>query len=111
MRKRLLLALGAGAVLGLICVLGASVRLGWAGNELLILSLFYNRLVMGLLIGLARDLRIIPGKLNWLLRGGLLGILVSAAYFLTAGAGDWTSFLVGGVYGILIELTLNNRGE
>lgn len=109
MKKRMLIALGGGAVLGIFCILGASVRLGWSGNQLLIVSLWYNRLIMGLMIGLAGDLVIIPGKLNWLLRGALLGFLVSAAYFLTAGAGDWVSFLAGAVYGIIIEFVLHQQ--
>jgi hypothetical protein len=106
MKKRLILALGSGAVLGIVCIVGASVRLGWAGNQLLIMSLWYNRLVMGLMIGLAADLEIMHGKNNWILRGALIGLVISAAYFLTAGAGDWISFLIGSVYGIIIEFVL-----
>jgi len=111
MKKRFLVALGSGAALGLICVLGASARLGWAGNQLLIVSLWYNRLIMGLMIGLAGDLVIVQGKSNWLLRGALLGLGVSAAYFLTAGAGDWVSFLVGALYGIIIEFVLRQQKQ
>jgi uncharacterized membrane protein len=106
MYKRVLIALLSGAFLGLFCILGATLRLGWEGNQLLILSLWYNRLVMGLLIGLAVDLKIIKGELNWLLRGALLGLVVSAAYFLTSGAGDVVSFLAGIVYGMIIEFVL-----
>ncbi len=109
MKKRIFISLGSGAVLGLFCILGASVRLGWSGNQLLILSLWYNRLVMGLVIGLAGDLVLIEGRSNWILRGALLGLVVSAAYFLTAGGGDWVSFLVGSVYGIIIEFVLQKR--
>lgn len=106
MKKRVGIALGAGAGLGVICIIGASVRMGWSGNQLLILSLWYNRLVMGLLIGLAGDFKLVQGESNWLLRGALLGLIVSAAYFLTAGAGDWVSFLAGVVYGVIIEYLL-----
>ena len=111
MNKRVLTALVSGAVLGLICVLGASVRLGWAGNQLLIVSLWYNRLIMGLLIGLAGDLVLIKGKSNWILRGALLGLVVSAAYFLTEGAGDQISFWIGSVYGIIIEFVLRKQNN
>lgn len=109
MKRRLLIALGCGAVLGLFCILGASVRLGWNGNQLLIFSLWYNRLIMGLLIGLAGDLVIVQGKANWILRGAVLGLMVSAAYFLTAGAGDWVSFLAGVLYGMIIEFVLRQQ--
>ena len=106
MKRKLSIALGSGAVLGIFCIIGASIRVGWSGNQLLILSLWYNRLVMGLLIGLAGDLRLVNGEFNWVLRGALLGLVVSAAYFLTAGAGDWVSFLAGVVYGVIIEYIL-----
>ncbi len=106
MKKRLLIALGSGAVLGIFCILGASVRLGWQGNQLLILSLWYNRLVMGLMIGLAADFNLVKGEFNWILRGAVLGLGVSAAYFLTAGANDWVSFIAGVIYGVIIEAVL-----
>ena len=106
MKKRLIIALGSGAVLGVFCIIGASVRLGWSGNQLLIISLWYNRLVMGLMVGLAANLKLIRGEFNWILRGAFLGLVVSAAYFLTAGASDWVSFLAGVVYGVIIEYVL-----
>lgn len=109
MKKRLLIALLSGAGLGVLCVLGASLRLGWHGNQLLIVSLWFNRLVMGLLLGLAGDLVLIRGEANWILRGALLGLVVSAAYFLTAGASDWVSFLAGGIYGMIIEFILRQQ--
>lgn len=105
-KKRLSAALVSGAVLGVFCILGGGVRLGWQGNQLLLFSLWYNRLLMGLVIGLAGSLTVVGGKLNWLVRGALLGLGVSAGYFLTAGAGDWVSFLAGLVYGVLIEYFL-----
>lgn len=106
MNKRLSLALVSGAILGVICIVGASVRIGWQGNQLLIISLWYNRLVMGLLIGLAGGLTLVKGDYNWIVRGSFLGLVVSAAYFLTAGASDWVSFLAGVVYGVIIEFAL-----
>lgn len=106
MKKRLAIALVSGAVLGLFCVFGASVRLGWQGNQVLIISLWYNRLMMGLLVGLAGELIIVKGNYNWAFRGILLGLVVSAAYFLTAGASDWVSFIAGVIYGFIIELVL-----
>lgn len=104
--KRLTISLISGAVLGVFCILGGTVRLGWQGNQLLLFSLWYNRVVMGLVIGLAADLRLLKGELNWLVRGAALGLVVSAAYFLTAGAADWVSFLAGVVYGIIVEYVL-----
>ncbi len=106
MNKRLGLALITGIILGIFCVIGAAFRLGWQGNQLLLFSLWYNRVIMGLLIGLAGGMVIFQGKLNWLIRGAGLGLAVSAAYFFTAGAQDWVSFLAGVVYGVIIEFIL-----
>jgi len=107
LKKRLLLGVITGAILGVFCIIGGSVRLGWQGNQLLLFSLWYNRLLMGFFIGLAGDLVITDGKWNWALRGAALGLFISAAYFLTAGAVDWVSFLAGVIYGIIIEFVLD----
>jgi hypothetical protein len=106
MKKRLAIGLASGAVLGVFCIIGGAVRLGWQGNQLLLFSLWYNRVVMGLVIALAGDLVISKGEINWVWKGGLLGLVVSAAYFFTAGASDWVSFLAGVVYGLIIEYLL-----
>ena len=62
---------------------------------------------MGLLIGLAGNLIITKNNWNWVLRGAVLGLNVSAAFFFTTSAVDWVSFFAGGVYGIIIEFVLN----
>jgi len=66
---------------------------------------------MGLLIGLAGSVVIFQGKLNWLLRGAGLGLAVSAAYFFTAGAQDWITFLARAVYGVIIEFILQKYAD
>jgi len=110
MKRRLGISLIMGAVLGLVCILGATVRHGGlGGRELFIGALFYNRLVMGLLIGLAGELRITKGKWNWLVRGALLGTLVSFAFYFSTGFVDLVSFLAGTIYGIIIELVARRR--
>jgi len=111
MRKRILLSLAMGAALGLVCILGATIRHGGlAGRELFVAALFYNRILMGFLIGLAGDLRIVRGESNWLVRGALLGTLVSFAFFASTEFVDVVSFLAGTVYGIIIELVLRRTG-
>ncbi len=107
MNKRLALSVLSGAVLGIFCIIGGSVRLGWEGNQLLLFALWYNRLVMGILIGLAGNLIIVKSDWNWALRGAVLGLIVSGAYFLTSGVSDWVSFFAGIVYGVIIEYVLN----
>ena len=104
--KRIVLSILTGAILGIFCILEASVRIGWQGNQLLIFALWYNRLIMGLLIGLAGNLIIIKQDWNWVFRGASLDLVVSAAYFFTSGAVDWVSLFAGVVYGVIIEFVL-----
>ena len=86
-------------------IIGAIIRHGGlAGRELFIGALYYNRLLMGLLIGLAGELRITRGGSNWIVRGALLGTLVSFAFYFSTGFEDVVSFLAGTIYGIIIEL-------
>jgi len=107
MNKRLGLSVLSGAVLGIFCIIGGSIRLGWQGNQLLLFALWYNRLVMGILIGLAGNLIIVKSDWNRVLRGAVLGLIVSGAYFFTSGVSDWVSFFAGIIYGVIIEFVLN----
>lgn len=111
MNKRMALSLVSGAILGIFCIIGASIRLGWQGNQLLIFALWYNRLVLGLLLGLAGSLVIVKYNWNWILRGSVLGLVVSGAYFLTSGAADWVSFVAGILYGVIIEFVLKRFAD
>ncbi len=53
MTKRVLIATIIGSLLGIFCIIGISLRLGFSGNELFILSTWINRVVMGFVVGLA----------------------------------------------------------
>ncbi len=111
MKKRLWISLIAGAVLGVFCIIGASVHgIGGAGPSLYLLALWYNRVVMGLHIGLAGGWRLVDRPWNLYLRGALLGLLVSLAFFLSTGATDVVSFLAGVVYGVLIDWAAGRWG-
>jgi hypothetical protein len=61
---------------------------------------------MGILIGLAGNLIIVKSNWNWVLRGAVLGMIVSGAFFLTSGASDWVSFIAGIGYVVIIEFVL-----
>lgn len=93
--KRIGLATLLGAILGIFCILGATERLGGGvGNELLIMGIWYNRVIMGLVIGLAGSFNLHKeGKTNkWLnsvLRGAILGTLVSFQFYLTTSLQDF----------------------
>lgn len=108
MNKRLKLALAGGAVLGLICVAGAYVRSGFTASPGMVFSLWYNRVVMGLMIG-APWPRVNMGKA--LVRGALFGMLVSFAYYSSTGFQDHVSFVAGIVYGIILEAWLKYKAK
>jgi hypothetical protein len=108
--KRIILATILGAILGVFCILGAGGRVGgWIGNEILLIGLWYNRVIMGVIIGFAVDLQLIKnGKnakwLNAILRGAILGLLISLQFYLSTNLLDLLSFLAGIMYGIIIDV-------
>ena len=98
--KRMKICIASGAVLGVICIVGASARSGFQSDAYLLFALWYNRLIMGLVIGLA------GGSLGWskvISRGALFGLIVSFAFYSSTGFNDIVSFLAGILYGIIIE--------
>jgi hypothetical protein len=101
--KRIAVAILTGSILGIFCIIGASTRVGCPGNELFLFALWYNRFLMGVIIGVASDLKIIKTKWNVVLRGGILGLLVSSAFFLSTGFLDTPSFFAGIIYGFIID--------
>ncbi len=51
MNRRMKVALIGGALLGLVCVLGAYVRSGFTASPEFVFSLWYNRVIIGLVVG------------------------------------------------------------
>lgn len=98
--RRLLVCIIAGALLGVICIIGAQVRSGFTAEATYLFSFWYNRLLMGVAIGLAGG---VTGAMMAIGRGALLGLLVSFAFYSSTGFGDAIGFAAGIIYGILIE--------
>ncbi len=98
--KRMKISLITGAVLGVVCIVGALARSGFKAETSWLFALWYNRLLMGFVIGLP-----LPnvGLKKAALRGALLGLFVSFAFYSATGFGDVVSFLAGIIYGIIIE--------
>ena len=109
--KRLGVSLIAGAVLGVFCIVGMSIRLAAVLSALDLLAMWYNRLLIGLVIGVAGELRLIPGKANRYLRGAVLGFLVGLGIFLSTGLTNVLSLLAGIVYGMIIEWAAARYGR
>jgi uncharacterized membrane protein len=104
MKKRMITALVGGAILGLFCVAGAYVRSGFTASPGLVFSLWYNRVVMGFIVGAPWGK---VSRKNALLRGALIGLLVSFAYYSSTGFVDHVSFIAGIVYGVILEAWLS----
>lgn len=103
MTKRLKSSLIGGAVLGLICLVGAYVRSGSSATPEFVFSLWFNRVIIGLVIGAPWDS---ANRNKVLVRGALLGLLVSFAFYSSTGFKDPISFVAGIVYGVILEAWL-----
>lgn len=101
-KKRLIISLLIGGILGIFCIVGVGNRIGYE-HSIFLMAMWYNRVVMGLMIGLAEDIQIIKGTKNVLLRGALLGLIVSSAIFLISEFRDIPSFFAGIIYGVIID--------
>jgi len=104
MKKRMKVALIGGALLGIVCVVGAYIRSGYTASPGFVFSLWYNRVIIGLAVGAPW---IEKGKSKSLIRGALLGLLVSFAFYSSTGFKDPISFLAGILYGVILEAWLN----
>lgn len=100
MNRRMTESLIGGVLLGIVCVIGAYVRSGFTASPVFVFSLWYNRVILGLLVG-APWPKVARNKA--LLRGALFGLLVSFAFYSSTGFVDLVSFLAGIVYGVILE--------
>lgn len=98
--RRMVVSLAAGALLGVVCIVGASVRSGFGLEATYLFAFWYNRLLMGFVIGLLNSR---PGLPVVLYRGALIGLLVSFAFYSAIGFGDPVGFIAGIIYGVIIE--------
>ncbi len=103
MKKRIISGLIIGALLGLVCIGGAYLRNQNQSDSVYLFSLWYNRVLMGLVIALLGRTKTYKFAI---LRGFILGGLVSYAFYATTGHQDLISFLAGFLYGVIIELSL-----
>ncbi len=100
MKTRLIGTTIAGAILGIFCIIGAEVRYSGSLETSYLFSFWFNRLIMGMFIGLIVWKISLPKRL---LRGLIVGLFISFAFYSSTDFFDTTGFLAGGVYGIIIE--------
>lgn len=106
MNRRMTESLIGGVLLGLVCVVGASIRSGFTASWVFVFSLWYNRVILGLLIGAPWKQ---TTKNRAYLRGALFGLLVSFAFYSSTGFSDPISFVSGIVYGVILEGWLSRK--
>lgn len=102
MNRRLLFGLVTGSLLGIICILGASIRSSFTEPWHYLLSFWYNRVIMGAFIGLLPRISLKKA----VLRGAVLGALISFAFYSATGFNDFIGFMAGIAYGMIIETVL-----
>lgn len=103
MKNRVLYGLLLGAILGIFCIIGASLRSTTSLSFIYLFSFWYNRVIMGLVIGLMpkpKDYKVA------IIRGLIMGALISFAFYGATNFNDLTGFFAGFAYGIIIELVL-----
>ena len=100
MNRRMKEALIGGALLGIVCVVGAYIRSGSSVSPVFVFSLWYNRVIIGLSVGAPWKA---TSRSKALLRGAILGLVVSFAFYSTSGFQDPISFVAGIFYGAIIE--------
>lgn len=98
--KRMKVCIVAGAVLGLFCIVGAQARSGFEREAYWLFALWFNRLLMGVVIGMGTPLPVLSQAIG---RGAILGFLVSFAFYSSTAYIDTVGFLAGVVYGVIIE--------
>lgn len=109
--RRVIIGILVGAALGILCIVGVGGRIGFEDNEMFLFGMWYNRVVMGLLIGLASGLKIIDSDKNFIVRGLILGLVVTSAITFTTGFRDLPSFFAGLAYGPIIDWAATRYGE
>ena len=109
--RRIVIATVTGALLGVLCIIGVGARIlgGYIPNIIFLIGMWYNRVIMGLLIGFAGDVSLFTSAsekrmVYAALRGLIFGVLVSSAIFLSTEFRDIPSLFAGFAYGPIIDL-------
>ena len=102
MHKRVLIGIISGAILGVVCILGASMRSSEPLGTVYLFSFWFNRVLIGLVVGLISKNTL---KLR-IVHGALFGTLISFGFYSATAFKDIVGFLAGIIYGVLIALVI-----
>jgi hypothetical protein len=105
--KRMMTALILGATFGLFCAWATStapIPAEWLTIEFLI-YIWYNRLILGFIIGYAENMKFIESKYgNAAIRGAILGTTISIILVIIPGLPAISYLWAGTIYGIIIDI-------
>jgi hypothetical protein len=104
----MLICIITGAILGVVCIIGAQLRSGFEYGAVYLFSFWFNRLLMGIVIGLAWNY---VNKVQAIARGAILGLLVSFAFYSSTGFADIIGLIAGIIYGVIIEYLVLRIGK
>lgn len=109
--RRIGIATLVGALLGVLCIIGVGTRIeGNFTNTIYLLAVWYNRVIMGLMLGLAGNVTIVHHEqeknyINAIVRGLIIGLIVSSATLLLSETiFDFMGWFAGIIYGPIIDI-------
>jgi len=110
--RRIGIAVVVGSLLGVLCIIGVGARIpGQYSNVIYLTAVWYNRVLMGLMVGFAGHVTIIKSEneknyVNAIVRGLIIGLIVSSATLLLSDTLplDWLGWFMGLVYGPIIDV-------
>ena len=106
--QRMQVSIITGVILGVVCIIGALIRSGFELDAYYLFAFWYNRLLMGVVIGLL-GVRLELPKVIY--RGAIIGLLVSFAFYSSTGFDDPVGFIAGTIYGVIIEYVALKYGK
>ena len=104
--KQYLKGLFIGAILGVVCIVGASLRSTEPLSTVYLFSFWFNRVMMGFTFSL---LPTVKSPLNKVLIGLSLGLLISFMFYSATDFKDLMGFLAGGAYGLILIFSLQYK--
>lgn len=98
--RRIKFSLALGVVAGAICLYGTMTSIPGVLTIPILATIFYDRVLLGFVVGIADGLKIHP-----LIRGAIIGAVVSLLIAIPSGVIGGALLMSGGVvYGIVIDL-------
>ncbi len=101
-KKRILICLSGGVICAAICSIGMKFSRPDIASTVILMSGIGNRILMGFVIGISR------WKINYLIHGAIIGLVVTLSISIGLLFQDLNAFMMytvaGIIYGILIEL-------